>query len=152
MADKVDLSEMDAWLQQLSKMETIEDSVIDEALMAGAKICQAAWQRKAPPDYKGVPRHIHRENQEQQLIPGALRKAIEIGEIREGKNGKSIVVVLGRNDHAASYYAKFFEYGTSQMPAKPSMRPAYRETKLEIANVMIKIVSDAVTAQFKKGG
>jgi HK97 gp10 family phage protein len=58
---------------------------------------------------------------------------MKIGEIREGKKGKYIVVGILRGDNSDQFYLKFAEYGSVKQLKTPFMRPALisNEAKLE---------------------
>lgn len=54
--------------------------------------------------------------------------------VRSGK--KSRLAGKGRNVQKDSYYWKFVEFGTSKMPAKPFLRPAYEAKKEEAVKII----------------
>lgn len=56
-------------------------------------------------------------------------KQIETFKVRSGKKG-----ALNPKD---PYYWRFLEFGTSKMPAKPFMRPAFEQTKEKAATEII---------------
>lgn len=59
--------------------------------------------------------------------PGTLKKSIRY-KVSKGKK-MSVQVIAGSK---AAYYARFVEFGTSKMLARPFLRPALESSKMEI--------------------
>jgi HK97 gp10 family phage protein len=57
---------------------------------------------------------------------------IAISGIKKGSGRKYILVGPSKGDNSEFFYAKFLEWGTSKMSAKPFMEPALRDSKDEI--------------------
>lgn len=56
---------------------------------------------------------------------GALRKALKIKTFRSRKAIRMLVGSAEKDFTGKHYYGSFIEYGTSKMPAKPYLRPAF---------------------------
>jgi bacteriophage protein of unknown function (DUF646) len=69
-------------------------------------------------------------------------KQIETFKVRSGKKG-----ALNPKD---PYYWRFLEFGTSKMPAKPFMRPAFEQTKEKAATEIIKTLKDGIESEAGK--
>lgn len=61
---------------------------------------------------------------------GALKKSITKGKVVEGK------ILVGPSQLSPGYRAHFVEFGTSKMPARPFMRPAFEQEKSTIEKIM----------------
>ena len=69
-------------------------------------------------------------------------KQIETFKVRSGKKG-----ALNPKD---PYYWRFLEFGTSKMPAKPFLRPAFEQTKENAATEIIKTLKDGIESEAGK--
>lgn len=69
-------------------------------------------------------------------------KQIETFKVRSGKKG-----ALNPKD---PYYWRFIEFGTSKMPAKPFLRPAFEQTKEKAATEIIKTLKDGIEEEAGK--
>lgn len=69
-------------------------------------------------------------------------KQIEVFKVRSGKKG-----ALNPKD---PYYWRFLEFGTSKMPAKPFLRPAFEQTKEKAATEIIKTLKDGIESEAGK--
>lgn len=94
-----------------------------DATLAGAQILQNAWKVMAPWKTGQYRRSIHREVRHQS--PGRVQ------------------VTVG-TDIVDPPYPYFLEFGTSKMPPHPSARPAFDETKDEVAREIEGALSDLV--------
>lgn len=80
--------------------------------------------------------------------PGTLRKAVyQAFADRESGESRSVYRISWNKTHA--FYGRFVEFGTSKMPAKPFLRPAYdaaRRKALQAAqDRMAKEINKAIT-------
>ena len=68
---------------------------------------------------------------------GTLKDSIRVVRLR-GDAKRNVRVYAGeRNSHyLTAYYARFVEYGTVKMKAKPFLRPALNSSKAEIKNIL----------------
>ncbi len=135
MSETVKIEGMDELVSKLEQMGMEGDRAVDTALAEGAIISRKAMRKKV---YAVLKKRT-----------GNLGENINIGDIRDGKKGKSIVVGVGKGDISVAYYGKFSEYGTSKEPAKPWQRPAFEESRDEVANKMMEVFGDAVEKYFK---
>ena len=57
---------------------------------------------------------------------------------RPKKKGDSKIVLIGieKGDMSEIFYMKFHEFGTSRMPAKPYLGPAYERNKLKAIDII----------------
>lgn len=60
---------------------------------------------------------------------GKLRKGLKISNIKSIEGTKYVLVGVDKSDNSKIYYGKFLEFGTSKMPAKPFLQPAYEKNK-----------------------
>ncbi|MDX1806541.1 MAG: HK97 gp10 family phage protein [Paenisporosarcina sp.] len=61
---------------------------------------------------------------------GALKAAIVKGKVINGK------IQIGPSQQGPAFRAHFLEFGTSKMPARPFIRPAFEQEKLTIEKIM----------------
>jgi len=95
----------------LAKLATVDDGlqreVLETAVRVGSQIVEGDARRRAPRD------------------TGRLQRAIK-SETVEVSPGRALArVYVGRE----AFYARFVEFGTRNMPAKPFLRPALRENR-----------------------
>nr|WP_034438551.1 HK97-gp10 family putative phage morphogenesis protein [Clostridium ihumii] len=67
---------------------------------------------------------------------GKLKKGLKLSGIREKGTSKYVLVGIQKGDNSSIFYGKFLEFGTSKMPAKPFMSPAYESKKKEAQEVI----------------
>lgn len=58
---------------------------------------------------------------------GKLRKGLKITNVKKKEGMKYILVGVDRADNTEIFYGKFIEFGTSKMPARPFLQPAYEK-------------------------
>jgi HK97 gp10 family phage protein len=114
------------------KLQSIEPKLQKQALRKavreGAKVIQREAEANVPVD------------------TGQLREAIKIRAPKKRKKGRiSTLVQVGKGDFRGdTFYGAMIEYGTSKMPARPFMTPAY-ESKGEAAkNVAVAEIEKAL--------
>ncbi|QIM65264.1 HK97-gp10 family putative phage morphogenesis protein [Frederiksenia canicola] len=137
------LKELGKNLQALDK--TVRNKISAKAMRAGGRIVRDTARAKAPVLQENVP---HRRK-------GTLKKSI-VERTKVGKNGKTTTLISVRalsskriaafktkkgksgayNPHDP-YYWRFVEFGTSKMPAKPFLRPAFEQSKGQAAKAII---------------
>ncbi|PNL88263.1 hypothetical protein A6J76_007395 [Aggregatibacter aphrophilus] len=100
--------------------------------------------------------------------PGTLRKAIS-SRTKIDKNGrvntyvwvkglktKQVLKFKDKTGKGGAYnprdpfYWRFVEFGTSKMPAKPFMRPAFEQSKQQAAQTIINTLRDEIIAEAGK--
>lgn len=97
-------------------------NALRSAVNAGAQVVRKEVQARAPID------------------TGTLRRAIYIKQIRELSNEFQQTFYIGvrrgkkyQKKKMDAWYAMMVEFGTSKMPAKPYIRPAFESKKVEAA-------------------
>jgi HK97 gp10 family phage protein len=115
------LKELNQTLQQLPVK--LERNILRGAIRAGANVIVEDARRRAPVLSVFDPRRVF----------GALAKSIRVRGV-QSKNGVLVggvfaggVADVGRGKEkvqADAFYARFVEYGTSKMAARPFLRPA----------------------------
>ncbi|SHH05918.1 HK97-gp10 family putative phage morphogenesis protein [Tepidibacter thalassicus] len=69
---------------------------------------------------------------------GRLREGLKISNIKTKNGEKYVEVGITKGDNSEMFYGKFIEWGTSKMPAKPYLAPAYEKNKSKIKEIIIK--------------
>lgn len=137
------LKELGKNLQALDKK--VRNRISVKAMRAGGRIIRDSARAKAPVLQENVP---HRRK-------GTLKRSI-VERTKVGKNGKTTTIVAVRNLSGKQiakfkgktgksgaknpndpFYWRFVEFGTSKMPAKPFMRPAFEQNKQRAAQEII---------------
>lgn len=67
---------------------------------------------------------------------GKLRKGLKISGVKTKDGIKFILVGIDKADNSEIFYGKFIEFGTSKMPAKPFLAPAYLKNKKRIIDII----------------
>ncbi len=60
------------------------------------------------------------------------------------KAGKYLLIGLDKGDISKAFYLKFSEFGTSKMPAKPFMGPAYEQKKTQALENIRKVLKEGL--------
>ncbi|OOH89535.1 hypothetical protein BMT54_06485 [Pasteurellaceae bacterium 15-036681] len=63
----------------------------------------------------------------------------------KGKTGKS-----GKDNPNDPYYWRFVEFGTSKMPAKPFLRPAFEQSKQQASDAIISTLREEILKEANK--
>lgn len=125
-------SDLDLDLSQFE--ETIRDQVSMAGAAAMANVVYAEAQYRAP-----VSEHAHwfygssykKTGQKYLFLPGTLKKSI-YRVFSEGRSNDNVKTYQITWNHQKAPYGFMVEYGTSNAPAHPYMRPAY-DAKIELA-------------------
>lgn len=75
---------------------------------------------------------------------GNLRKGLKISNIKNKEGVKYVLVGVDKSDNSKIYYGKFLEFGTSKMPAKPFMQPAYEKNKDNIQKTIAETLKEGL--------
>lgn len=78
------------------------------------------------------------------LKTGALVKSIKARRSRGDKFTEAAKVEVGE------FYAKFLEYGTSKMAAKPFVRPAFEVTQEQLVEELVRTIGPEIERQLAK--
>ena len=132
---ELDIKGFQEMIDTLEKMDKAGEGIIKQALNEGAKPVLVAMKNK-------VYSILHKRS-------GELQKNIKTGTVRKGKDGTySQIVGVSKGDITKAYYGKFSEYGTSNEPARPWMRPAFDESKEEAFQKIEQVMSDGIDNAF----
>lgn len=75
---------------------------------------------------------------------GKLRKGLKITNVKKKEGAKYILVGIDKSDNSKIYYGKFIEFGTSKMPAKPFLQPAYEKNKDNIKRTIAETLKEGL--------
>lgn len=75
---------------------------------------------------------------------GKLRKGLKISNIKKLDGIKYVLVGVDKSDNSKIYYGKFLEFGTSKMPAKPFLQPAYEKNKDTIEKTIAETLKEGL--------
>ena len=158
MAEFVKIEGLDVFAQALNSLPpNIARNVLRGAVSAGARIISNEAKLRAPV-YTGPVSQGHPP-------PGTLKRSIIQKQIRElsdlGKQTFYVTVRRGKkyqkqgkkgNLSQDAYYAKWVEFGTSKMAAKPFLRPAFEAGKQEAVNKMAEYIAKRFPTEAAKLG
>jgi HK97 gp10 family phage protein len=107
------------------------------ALLTAAKIMRDDAQARAPVDTGRLKRNII-----------LFRDGITFRRGKQGRQRRSYhTSARGEKD---AFYGRFVEFGTSEMPAQPFLRPAFEAKKTDSAEVFRTKLADAIDRAVKK--
>lgn len=75
---------------------------------------------------------------------GKLRKGLKITNVKKKEGIKYILVGVDRGDNSEVFYGKFIEFGTSKMPARPFLQPAYEKNKNTIQKTIAETLKEGL--------
>ncbi|WP_147564950.1 HK97-gp10 family putative phage morphogenesis protein [Clostridium tyrobutyricum] len=75
---------------------------------------------------------------------GKLRKGLKITSVKKKEGIKYILVGVDRGDNSEVFYGKFVEFGTSKMPARPFLQPAYEKNKQNIKRIIAETLKEGL--------
>ena len=75
---------------------------------------------------------------------GKLRKGLKVTNVKKKEGVKYILVGIDKSDNSKIYYGKFIEFGTSKMPARPFMQPAYEKNKDNIKRTIAETLKEGL--------
>lgn len=146
------LKELNEALKQLP--ERVARNVLRGAVNAGASIIRKEMKDKAPV-YTGPVSAGHPP-------PGTLKRAVyqkQIGELSSllkqtffvgVRHGKKYQKVGKREVNLDAYYLPFVEFGTSNMAARPFMRPAFETKKGEAVDAIKAYLEERIPKEADK--
>lgn len=150
------LSQIHKALSELGRK--VSNKIAVKAMREGGKIVREQARQNAPVLSQSTP---YRR-------AGTLKKAIKSSTkvLKNGKIGtvirvkgltaKQIGAFKAKNASSGAYnpkdqyYWRFVEFGTSKMPAKPFLRPAFEQTKEKAATEIIKTLKDGIESEAGK--
>jgi HK97 gp10 family phage protein len=75
---------------------------------------------------------------------GDLRAGLKVSEVKTRAGVKYVLVGIDKSDNSKVFYGKFIEWGTSKMPAKPFLEPAFDRNKANSMEIMKKTFKEAL--------
>lgn len=67
---------------------------------------------------------------------GKLKEGLDISNIKKKDGVKYVNVGITKSDNSEIFYGKFIEFGTSKMPARPFLQPAFEKNKNTVKNII----------------
>ncbi|ERM91894.1 hypothetical protein O163_08135 [Caldanaerobacter subterraneus subsp. yonseiensis KB-1] len=125
MAKEVEINGLQDILNELKKKSENISKLENEALRNAAQIVKEAAEQKAP---------VSKAKKEH------MKDNIIISNISTSQGVKYIKVGVKKD----FYYAKFVEFGTTKMKARPFMQPAYEENIEKIQQAMINTLKEGL--------
>lgn len=144
MADTKNLTgfkELAEKLKQLPKK--VAKNGLRRAVSSGAAIVRNDARKRAPVATGEMKRDIMMKR-EKDKQGGSTTGAVYSVYVRSGK--KSRLAGKKRDVERDSFYWKFVEFGTKDMPAQPFMRPAFEANKDEAVAAIGKTLNEAIQA------
>lgn len=130
-------------------LESLKTNVARSALRHASKkaavVVERAAEARAP-----VGDMPHKTYKGRLVAPGFLARSIHVAVRYLSRKG----AVLARIGPAkeAFYGTQFVELGTSKMPARPWLVPAYEESRTEVESTFIHELRRAIVRAIKRGG
>ncbi len=123
-----ELQGVEEFLTAMKKKGDLLESQQEKIIMAGAKILKSEIEARAP------------------VLTGNLKQHIVITELKKGSEGAFVYV--GPSDPGKAFYAKFLEFGSKYIRARPFVEPAYLSVRSQMLVAMAtaakKIIEDSV--------
>ncbi len=124
---------LDRKLKKLGSPKLIK-KVIKKGLRNGSKPIQKEAKRNAPVGKTGQ-----------------LKKNVKLRAQKRSRKSIGVNVQVGEGDFKGDqFYAAFIEYGTSKMPARPFMRPAWDKNKDKTKQSILDEIKLAILNEAKK--
>lgn len=134
MADTVHIEGLQALGQALSGLKAdMQKKAARQAVAAGAGVVRAAARRTAPVDTGNLSKAVIMKRVPRTKLTEEYLVAVRHGktsDIRKAKAGDR--TAMGKD----AYYARFIEFGTVKMPARPFMAPALSENVEKASTAM----------------
>lgn len=121
MAAQLSLEGLEEILTRVQQLGDQASRIENKALKAGGAVVQKRASELAPRSRKAK-RH--------------MADNIKISGVKTKEGIKYVEVGPTRGDHSEFFYAKFLEFGTSKMTARPFMGPAAKESEGEVLETM----------------
>lgn len=126
MAAKFEITGMESIYAELEKLGNEANVIVDSALKKSILPIHQEATRIAPYDESG---HISKHGE------GHLKDEIPVNKVTKTGTSRNITIGWSKSDNSPHFYAKFLEWGTSKMEARPFMQPAFERKKDEALNV-----------------
>lgn len=121
--DFSDIEKLQKILDEIGRKGSILEN---KALLAGAEVINKEMVRNAPER------------------TGHAKKYLKISKVTKEKGIKVVKVGISKGDNSEAFYLKFHEYGTSKMPARPFMRPAFEKKRKEAFEITHKVIKEGL--------
>lgn len=70
------------------------------------------------------------------VLSGKLKEGLKISGIKSKEGIKYVLVGIDKSDNSEIFWGKFSEFGTSKMPAKPFLGPAFEKNKNTVNEII----------------
>ena len=145
---KIDgLRAVSAALQKLG--DNVAKSVLRGGVSAAAKVVRDETKRRAPVDTGRLKRAVAFGRARWECEKGREVANVFVRQAKNGAAGQKRVEAYGKFD---AYYGRWVEFGTSDTPAQPFMRPAWDATKASALEAMVKYYADRLPLEIQKVG
>lgn len=124
----------------LSEIDQRKDRIIEPAMDKATDIIHQEIKRLAPYDKRGH-KSIYGE--------GHLRDEIPVIKLETGHGIFEREIGWSKGDNSPHFYAKFHEWGTSKMRARPFMSKGFRKKKKEAEEYLIETVARGIENEYK---
>ena len=115
---EIELQGMQGLLNSLTELGRKGSRIENKALKAAAKPILDAAVANAP------------------VLSGAGKAGLKISRVKTKGDTKTVLIGIGKGDISEIFYMKFLEFGTSKMPARPFLQPAYESKKNEAIRIL----------------
>ena len=126
MSVDLDFSDIEKLQKRLDEIGRKGSILENKALLAGAEVINKEMVRNAPER------------------TGHAKKYLKISKVTKEKGIKVVKVGISKGDNSEAFYLKFHEYGTSKMPARPFMRPAFEKKRKEAFEITHKVIKEGL--------
>ena len=131
-----------------NKLTITGDKQIDRALKnIPDKVAKKAFRKSMRPAMKVIQKEA-KDNAP--VDSGDMKKSIKVKAAKRSRRFMGIDVVIGEEAFKGeTWYGNLVEYGTSKMPAKPFMRPAY-DSKDQVKNKVLEDLPKILDEEVRK--
>lgn len=145
MVDEVRIEGLDILARKLERLpKNLRNRQAGKALRAGGKLIRDRAKATAPVDTTGT------------RPGGTIKKNVAMRTSTGRRAGPQADVVVrigvlsdrsGRNSFTDAFYWRFHEFGTSKMPARPFIRPAFESLKFTAFNKIIVVLKKGLQTE-----
>jgi len=115
---EIELQGMQELLNRLTELGKKGKRIENKALLAASKPILDEMAANAP------------------YLTGDGQAALKTSRVKSKGDTKTVLIGIEKGDISEVFYMKFHEFGTSKMPAKPFMQPAYESKKAEAIRIL----------------
>jgi HK97 gp10 family phage protein len=146
MSDGFAIQFDDNWVELSQRLRTFGDKVANQVTVAALKE-SALYMKHEAILYANKSKEVHKllvKGVYIEITPGNLKDKIRYARIRKnrlepGEVGYRVYVAI-----TMAWYAKFLEFGTSNMAAIPFMRPAFENNYQNISRIFKEMIDIAI--------